>query len=204
MELQEALSQISDIRRQMARAAVFRGYRSSAAAFSGLVAVGAAVAQSALIPDPVMNVKGYLGVWLVAAILGAAAAAVEMTVRCVRSKSTLQRELTMQAVEQFVPSLVAGALMTLALQIFTHDVTWLLPGLWAIVFSLGVFASRRVLPAAISIVGGYYLMAGLVCIALSGQIAPYSPWTMAVIFGVGQFIAAFILWWNLERHHGQP
>ena len=42
MELREALSQISEIRQQMARSEVFRGLRSVPVAFSGLLAWAAA------------------------------------------------------------------------------------------------------------------------------------------------------------------
>jgi hypothetical protein len=208
MELHEALSQISEIRRQMARTAVFRGYRSATAAFSGLVAIAAALAQSMLLESPKNNFSLYLVFWLVAALLSVAAAASEMVVRCRRSNSPLQKELTVQAAEQFVPCLVAGALLTLAMVLFSHDQVWLLPGLWAILFSLGVFASRRVLPGAVSLVGGYYLLAGLVCIAVTDRFMDdhwqaLSPWTMAGIFAPGQFLAAFILWWTLEKDHGR-
>jgi hypothetical protein len=204
MELHEALSQISEIRRQMARTAVFRGYRAATAAFSGVVAIAAAVAQSILVPDPDSNIKGYLAVWLVAALLSLAAAAGEMILRCVKSRSPLQKELTLQAAEQFVPCLVAGALLTLAIVQFAYRQAWLLPALWAILFALGVFASRRVLPPAVSLVGGYYLMAGLVCIAVNDRIYDFSPWTMALIFAPGQFLAATVLWWTLEKDHGRP
>ena len=37
MELREALSQISEIRQQMARSEVFRGYRSITVGFSGVL-----------------------------------------------------------------------------------------------------------------------------------------------------------------------
>ena len=42
MELREALTQITEIRLQMARTEVFRGYRAMPVAFSGAVAVVAA------------------------------------------------------------------------------------------------------------------------------------------------------------------
>src|SRR4051812_49635565 len=148
MELHEALSQISEIRRQMARTAVFRGYRSATAAFSGCAAILTAVTQSILLPEPHMHISTFLVFWLVAALLGVAVAASEMVVRCVKSNSPLQKELTIQAAEQFVPSLAAGALLTLVMVLYAHEETWLLPGLWAMLFSLGVFASRRVLPRA--------------------------------------------------------
>jgi hypothetical protein len=204
MELHEALSQISEIRRQMARTAVFRGYRSATAAFSGVVGIATAMAQAIFLPDAAKNVKGYLCFWLAAALLSVAAAATEMILRCMKSHSPLQKELTVQAGEQFVPSLVAGALLTLVMVRFAHEEVWLLPGLWAILFGLGVFASRRVLPGAISIVAGYYLLAGLVCIAVTDQWTAFSPWTMGLLFVPGQFLAASVLWWTLERNHGQP
>jgi C4-dicarboxylate transporter len=43
MELHEALSQISEIRQQMARSEVFRGYRSMTVGFSGVLGLLAAV-----------------------------------------------------------------------------------------------------------------------------------------------------------------
>ena len=205
MELHEALSQISEIRQQMARTAVFRGYRSATAGFSAVVAVGAAVTQSVFVPVPKWDVKGYLAVWLVAALLSVAAAAVEMVLRCVRSRSPLQKEMTVEAAEQFLPSLAGGALLTLVLALFAHDAVWLLPGLWAMLFSLGVFASRRVLPRAVAIVAGYYMIAGLLCIALvtDDPWRALSPWVMAGIFGTGQSLAAVVLYWTLEREHGR-
>src|SRR3954447_23355566 len=75
MELHEALSQISQIRQQMARTSVFRGYRSATAAFSGVVAIATAGAQALWLPGAARNVKGYLCFWLVAALLSVAAAA---------------------------------------------------------------------------------------------------------------------------------
>lgn len=206
MELDEALSQISQIRQQMARTALFRGYRSATAAFSGVVAIAAAFAQQLFVADPSVNVKAYLTVWFVAAILCVAVAALEMTIRCVKSRSGLQKELTLEAAEQFIPSLVAGALLTLALTLFDpeHHHARLFPALWAILFSLGIFASRRVLPKPVALVGGYYMFAGLLAIALPGTgREALSPWTMALIFAPGQFFAAFILYWTLERNHGR-
>src|SRR5256885_15567239 len=91
MELHEALSQISQIRQQMARTALFRGYRSATAAFSGVVAIGAAAAQSVLVAEPYKNVKGYLAVWLVAPLLSGAAGGNENILCCIKSPSPPQK-----------------------------------------------------------------------------------------------------------------
>ena len=201
MELDEALSQISQIRQHMANASVFRGYRSATAAFSGVVAIAASCAQALWLENPHWNTRGYLTVWLAAALVSVGAAAAEMISRCLRSGSALQKEMALAAAEQFIPSLVSGALLTFVMVKYAYPQIWLLPGLWAILFALGVFASRRVLPKLVAIVGGYYLLAGLACIAVTDERSAFSPWTMGMIFAPGQFLAAGVLWWTLERRN---
>ena len=64
MELREALAQIAEIRGQMARTEMFRGYRAAPVAITGLLAFAAAGAQFAFVPDPARNVGAYLALWL--------------------------------------------------------------------------------------------------------------------------------------------
>ena len=76
MELHDALSQISEIRRQMARTEVFRGYRAVPVAFSGVLAWAAALVQAAWIPEPTRDVRSYLMLWIGAAAVVTVAYAV--------------------------------------------------------------------------------------------------------------------------------
>ena len=201
MELNEALLQISEIRRHLARSEVFRGYRAATTAFSGIVALAACGIHAWILPD---HIDAFLWLWLGAAVLSLAVVGTEMVIRCRRSQSSLQREMTMIAVEQFVPCMVAGGLLTYAMRRSAGHALWMLPGMWAILFALGVFSSRRVLPKGTSIAGAWYLLSGIICIVTSAQKqSSPAPWEMALCFGVGQFLAAFILYWNLERHHGE-
>jgi hypothetical protein len=199
MQLNDALMQIAQIRRQLARSEVFRGYRAATTAFSGLVAVMAAAAQSLWLPG---SVWGALILWLSAAVLSLAVVGIEMFLSCRRNASALQNELTFTAIEQFVPCLVAGALLTFVLTRFSPEELWLMPGLWGVLFGLGVFASRRLLPRGIGAVGGWYLLSGLCSIAMASQTAEFCAWHMGVIFGCGQFAAAGVFYWNLERNRG--
>jgi ABC-type proline/glycine betaine transport system permease subunit len=202
VQLDEALSQISEIRQQMAQAQVFRGYRSATTAFTALVAGAAAAAQARWVPDPVRHLDAYLVVWCAAAVVGAAVVGVEMAVRSSRSGSSLQRQITLVVVDQFAPSLAAGALLTFVVAQFARDAGWMMPGLWAVVFSLGLFASRRFMPRGVFLLAGYYLLAGLGCLTLEPARA-MSPWTMGGMFGVGQLLTALFLYWTLERGHGR-
>ena len=203
MELHEALAQIAEIRQQMARTEVFRGYRAVPVAFSGLLAIGAALYQSWWIRDPIADLPTYLALWVGAAVLSAIAAGLGMAWRARHAPpSSWSREITTMAVEQFAPSVVAGGLVTIALVRTAEECLWMLPGLWSILFGLGIFASKRLLPRATTAVAVFYLMAGLACLELARGPHALSPWAMGIPFGVGQFLAAAVLYGTLERQDG--
>ena len=203
MELREALVQISEIRAQMARGQVFRGYRSVTTAVSGAIALIAAALQPVLVPEPASHVKAYVIHWSAAAALSLAVVAVEMIVRARRSQSHVQSQLTLLAVEQFMPSVVAGALVTYVVPTYCPAAALLLPGLWIILFSLGVFASSRLLPRASFYVAGGYLLAGLLALVLATRGWAYWPWLMGLAFGTGQLVMAGVLYCRLEKPTGQ-
>lgn len=202
MDLHEALTQIAEIRHQMARTEVFRGYRAMPVAFTGLLALLAALGQQVLIHDPHHAMVPYLALWIGAAIVSACMSGLGIVARRRFSASPWSRETTRLALEQFAPCLLAGGLMTAVLAHSRPECLSLLPGLWQILFGLGVFASCRLLPRATWSVAAFYLASGLVCLSL-GESA-LSPWAMGIPFGVGQLLAAAILYWNLERGDVQP
>jgi hypothetical protein len=201
MELREALTQITEIRLQLARTEVFRGYRAMPVAFSGGVAVLAAVIQSATITEPTMQIGLYLSLWVGAALVSGTAAALEMTIRARNASSPLTRQLTWLACEQFCPCLLAGGMVTLVLVRFAPETLWMLPGLWQIFFGLGIFASCRLLPRPTFWVGVFYLGTGLALLSLGHTEGALAPWKMGLPFGAGQLLAAAVLYCTLERDH---
>ncbi len=203
MELNEALAQIAEIRQQMARTEVFRGYRAVPVAFSGVLAIGAAFYQAVSIPDPIEHLSAYLALWVGTAAISAVAAGLGMVWRARHAPAaSWSREITRLAIEQFAPCVVAGGLLTIVLVRSSEESLWMLPGLWSILFSLGIFASRRLLPKAITLAAVFYLMAGLACLIFARGAWALCPWSMGIPFGVGQFLAAAVLYGTLERNHG--
>jgi hypothetical protein len=198
MRLNDALSQIADIRQQIARSQSFNGYRSMTTGLTGVIAVISAAVQRQVVPvDAIHHMNRYLTIWLIAAVLSIVIVGVELAIRCFRSDQPLQREMSFHAIEQMTPSLVAGALLTYVITQFAGDIAWILPGIWSILFGLGVFASRRLLPKATFLVGGFYLLAGLFMISMHHE--ALAAWTMGVTFGLGQIAAAALLYFTLER-----
>jgi hypothetical protein len=191
-ELHKALGDISSIRRQMAHSTQFRGYGPATLAATGVIALLAASLQSMWLPDPANHVAAYLGIWIFAAVLSVALTGVQMYTRTRRIHSGLSDEMIRMAVEQFLPAVGAGVLITIALVRFVPAVVWMLPGLWQVIFSLGIFSSCRFLPRPMVAAGAWYLLTGLICIAL-GDSRALAPWTMGLAYGAGQLLMAGIL-----------
>jgi hypothetical protein len=199
MELHEAMRQISEIRACVARGEVFRGYRSLTVGFSGLLGVLAAAIQSRWVATPSSDLAGYLGLWTGVATVSVVVVAAELVWRSRVAGPGLSREMTRLAVEQFLPCIAVGILLTLSVSRYAPQVAWILPGLWALIFSLGVFSSYRLLPRQVFWIGVYYVVCGCGCLQWGQGEQAFSPWLMGVSFGGGQLLSAAILYWTLER-----
>ena len=201
MELSDALGRISEIRAQVAQTETFRGFRSVTVGFSGALGIAAAFVQRDLVPLPVADVRPFVNLWVGVAAVSLLVVSAEFIYRLSVEDSPLKRRLTLLAVQQFAPCLIAGAAMTFVIAAAAPDAAWMLPGLWALMFSLGVFACCRLLPRATFWVGIHYLVAGTLCLALGPAMQTHAHWMMIGTFGIGQLLAAAILYCTLERRH---
>ncbi len=197
-DLERALADISEIRGQIARGTEFRGYGAATLALTGVLAALAAVAQARWLPSPGADVLSYIALWTSTAAVSVIVIGIETVSRSRRMHTGMAQEMILSAVEQFLPAALAGVLLTVVLLRFAPDELWMLPGLWQVVFSLGVFASSRFLPRPMLLVGGWYLAGGLVCLVLARGQDAFSPWAMGAPFGVGQLLVAAIL-----QHHSR-
>ena len=168
MELHEALTQITEIRLQMARTEVFRGYPGApGGVLGGRGGGGGAGPGGHWSRTRSSRSSVYLSLWIGAAVVSVMSAVLEMAIRARNASSPLTRELTSLAMEQFIPCLVAGALMTLVLVRSAPQSLWMLPGLWQVLYSLGIFASCRLLPRPMFGVAVFYLLTGLTTLAVA-------------------------------------
>jgi hypothetical protein len=195
--LYKALSEIDAIRGQMARAAKFRGYGPATLAATGVLALVSAAAQSYLLKSPGRAIGLYLSIWISTATVSVIIICIETVRRARRVHYGLAKEMIHSAAEQFLPAIVAGLLLTFVLVRYAPQSLWMLPGLWQVIFSLGVFSSCRFLPRPMFAVGVWYLATGLTCLALGSGEWAFSPWAMGVPFGVGQLLVAVVL------HYGE-
>ena len=202
LELPQALAQIAEIRAQAAKAEVYRGYRSVPVAASGLIGLAAAWLQPpGLAGDPLAFVLYWVTVASCAGFVGIS----EIVYNYVVHDETLARRRTRRVVGQMLPSLLGGALVTVS---FVHlsatsttstTLVPLLPGIWALAFGLGIFASRPYLVRASGWAALYFYAAGAVLLWTARGPETLNAWAVGGTFGVGQLLTAGVLYWNLEQ-----
>ena len=198
-DLTQALAEISEIRAQVARGTQFRGYGPASTAVSGTLALIVAGAQAVWMKDGGRDVLPFLAVWVATAAVSVALATFETIVRSRRVHSGFATEMIRSAVEQFLPAAIVGLLLTGVMLLAAPQELWMLPGLWALIFSLGVFASCRFLPRQMFAVGLWYLVCGLVCLMMASGSRVLWPWEMGIPFGVGQLLVAAVLRYGFEE-----
>jgi len=201
-EIDRAISQIGEIHEHLARTEVCREIRAVPVAVAGVLGLLAAALQPRLQAQG--TEIGFVLYWAAVAGICLAVGSAGILLNYLRQSSDWARRQTRIVVGQFLPSFVAGVLVTLAVTKSESLSVSLLPGLWACLFSLGIFAARPYLPRIIGWVGLYYLLAGAVLLATAAPGASPSPWEIGLTFGFGQLVSAVVLYYDLERNRIVP
>lgn len=190
-ELNRALLEIRNIRRQVAQTTEFRGYGPATLTATAVAALLAGGAQARWLPDPAAHPAGYVALWLTTALVCSALIATQMLTRANRLHSGMADEMIRMAVAQFLPAGIAGALLPFALLHAAPAAFPMLPGLWQIIFGLGVFASCRCLPRPMLSVGAWFLLTGFATLSL-GDARALAPGVMAGPYALGMALVAVI------------
>ena len=193
-DLDKALADILAIRSQIAAGTAFRGYGPATVAATSGVALLTTVLQFFWLDDPTGHPIAFFAGWAAAALLSAVLILVEMRARSRRHHSGLADAMVQHAIEQSLPAGVAGVLLAIMLWKFAPETLWMLPGLWQVLVSLGVFASVRSLPRSIALGGAWYFLSGFTVLLLASQNHLLSSWTMGLPFAAGQLLMAALLY----------
>ena len=201
MNLHDAVTQIAEIRAHLARTETFRGFRSATVGLTSLLAIVGGGVQAIWMPEPMQTPGIWLAMWVGMAAVSLLIVGTETMLRYKRIGCRWATRVTWNVARQFLPCVAAGGALTICSWVGARESVWMLPGLWSILFGLGVCASCWLLPPQMYAVAVYYLLAGAACILEGQGTAALAPWTMLATFGIGQFLTAAVLYWTLERNH---
>ncbi|WP_264048190.1 hypothetical protein [Methylobacterium flocculans] len=202
-DLDRALADIVAIRSQLTRGTAFSGYGPAAFAATAGLALATATAQTLLLAEPDAQPLAFFGGWIVAACGAVGLIGAEMRARARRHTGGLGNAMIHDAVEQFLPAGASGALLALVLARVAPESLWLLPGLWQVLVSLGIFAGIRVMPRGVALVGAWYLLAGLTVLVVTSEARSLSPWSMGLPFAIGQGLMALVIRAAPEADHAE-
>lgn len=180
---------------------------------SSLLVLAAAVIEMQWGNAGLVSIEQTLVIWVSVAVLSAAGAAVEMIVRAYRMDENAQSmvwQVHRSLLMAIGPCLIVGVVLTVALHRLAGsieaDEAWkiqmLLPGIWSMVYALGLCNCLRHLPRWSFVAAGYFLLAGAAAFFVSASGATSIGWQMVLLFGVGQSLLAIALYWSLERVNG--
>lgn len=191
-DVDTALSEIERIRAQLAASTRFQGFTPAVAATTGLLALALAALQSAGF-DPATTTTDMLVQWILLAVICASLVGADAVVRARRLHRAMADTMISTTLRQFLP--VGGAGTIVAIAILLRAPAWaaIVPGLWQLLFAVGILAALPGLPRPLVWGAGWYFVAGTASM-LTGAGAPdISPWIMGVPFGVGQLLIAALL-----------
>lgn len=190
-----ALSQVREIHAHLARGEVIRCWHWLTATFTAALAVAAAFLQE---HGGVDSVAAYARYWVLVAGLAGAGALLDIALHIRRYRRPATLRLARTALWQFLPALGAGAALAVVLGPKSGGVY--LPGLWSIIFALGLSAARTQLPRGISGVVAFHLFAGLALLWRAEPDVLPSPWDMGGVFALGQALLALVMHADIVRH----
>lgn len=197
-----ALQDLSFIRRTMEGASSFTDVPGW-----GLVAVGATAVGATLLAAAQTTAAGWIGVWLAEAVVGVVIGG-GTTWRKMRRNSVRSSGSPLLSVPArkfllgFWPAIVAGAVLTFALvdvrSVFlaNSQVPPVLPGLWLLLYGVGVLTAGAFSVRAVPLMGGVFMMLGAVALLVPGISGDLF---LALGFGVLQMACGI---WIARRHGG--
>lgn len=183
-----ALDNLSYIRSAMERAGSF-----TAVPGWGTVAVGATALVATWVAAQQRTDAAWLAVWLSEAVLGVAIGGSAMVIKARAAKDPLLSGPGRRFGLAFLPPLLVGGLLTIAL----HQVGLFptMPGMWLLLYGTGVMTAGAFSVRIVPLMG--------LCFCLLGAVALFTParwwiWFMAVGFGVLHIVFG----WIIARRYG--
>jgi hypothetical protein len=168
-----AMDNLRFIRETMEAAATFTAVSGWGMVVTGFTAVGAAL-LSAATDSPAR----WLFIWLCEAVLSVGISAYTMALKARAAKLPLWSEPARKILFSFAPPLLVGALLTLVF--FERSLLSLLPGVWMLLYGVGVVAAGTFSVRIVPVMGIAFMVVGTVAL-----FAPASWATACMVAGFG-------------------
>ncbi|MDB4890331.1 MAG: hypothetical protein JWL61_2186 [Gemmatimonadetes bacterium] len=183
-----AMDNLRYIRQTMEAAATF-----TAVSGWGMVITGFTAVAAALLAGATHSPTRWLFVWLCEGCLSVAISVYTMALKARAAKLPLWSEPARKIVFSFAPPMLVGALLTLLF--FERGLVALLPGVWMLLYGVGVVAAGTFSVRIVPVMG--------IAFMIVGTVALFAPASWAVASMVAGFGGLHLLFGTLiARRHG--
>ncbi|MDH7943351.1 hypothetical protein QGM61_05925 [Pseudohongiella sp. SYSU M77423] len=170
------------IRSTMEQAGVFTGISGLGYLLTGLTALIAALVAAPYAPEP------RVGIWMIELLIATTVASGFTVLKTRRQGRSLRLATTRKLLGAFLPSMIAGGLLTLAG--YMHGFHALLPGIWLTLYGAAVMTAGAWSVRVLRIMGGLFMALGSIALVMPG----IGNTLMGVGFGGLHCIFGFIIW----------
>ena len=199
-----ALQDLSFIRRTMEGASSFTDVPGW-----GLVAVGVTAIGAATFASMQPTALRWIGIWLAEAVIGVVIGGGTMWRKIRRNASRVDGGPLLSVPARkfllgFWPAILAGAVLTFALidpreiLVASSDIPRALPGLWLLLFGVGVLTAGAFSVRAVPLMGLAFMLLGSIALLVPG--VPGVSGDLLLALGFGGLQIVFGIW--IARRHG--
>ena len=192
-DIDDALSQIAQIKAQLAVSTRFQGFAPEVLVIGGAVCAGAMLAQIIWPARFAGSDLAFVKFWAVVFAGVAVMLTVEAVPRSRRRHGAAADTMLTTTLRLLLPFTAAQAVIALVICIYAPGSIWLVPGLWQIVTALAAFSAVPHLPRAIAWAAGWFFACGTLVLAVAGARRGLSPWMMGGPFALGYALIGVIL-----------
>jgi hypothetical protein len=183
-----AMDNLRFIRETMEAAATFTAVSGWGTVVIGVTAIGAAALAATT-----HSTTRWIFIWLCEAVLSVAISVYTMALKARAAKLPLWSEPARKILFSFAPPMAGGALLTLVL--FEHDLVTLLPGVWMLLYGIGVVAAGTFSVRIVPVMGVAFMTVG--------TLALFTPAHLGTEFMAAGFGGLHLLFGTLiARRHG--
>jgi hypothetical protein len=159
----------------------------------GTVVIGVTAIGAALLATFTSSPTRWVFIWLCEACLSVAISVYTMALKARAARLPLWSEPARKIVFSFAPPMLVGALLTLLF--LEHGLLTLLPGIWMLLYGVGVVAAGTFSVRIVPVMGLAFMIVGTVALFAP---ASWSTWCMIAGFGVLHLFFGTLI----ARRHG--
>jgi hypothetical protein len=198
IDTNDALDKIEEIHNQLSKFGLYKGYKSIVVAISGLIGICGASIQRFFVKE--IDGIDFVIFWCIIAGINLVLCTLMILYQYFFKESDFERKKTLAVMVQFIPMIIGGIIVTPFFALNGSSSILLLPGLWALLFGIGILNVRPYLSGLTFIASAFYFLGAIILFYLRFYFMDLLSIGMGLTFGIGQIISAFVLYWSMERN----